>query len=657
MAVNLFKQDYDNSLIDASVNGNYFSTYHNIVTYRQKEEQGFIIGDSPYDNIKLEIIGKDYFLQYAVSSNAGYIDLTYVDGLAPGSILIVEEEKMLVTQVNYSTKRLIVTRGYDNTTITNHNSSIKATSSVENTVLSNGKSSMTQFLDPIMIYGDISEEDTEFSIIDSFDCGLGSVFSLEDESFEIISKERISDYLFSIVVNRTNPQPHLSGEVFYLTKVVDKEYHPFEYTTSPVKGSAVGERNDMILRLSYTQDGKDYSKDYPLLTYLRLVTVGTIGDSITAGHAAFRAEDHKGTYCCNGVSYDNDNTSEDVTSQYQYWLSYRLGKNYNVYNYGTGEEVGYQVKNRFVKEILSLHPDYLVIQCGTNDLSLFNGASAIAGIDSSATMDEWIFTETPITLLKNGSKTTYYGLVPAIREMVNLALDNGVQPIVGNLLPRNGLTADMRNAFDAYNNWLESYTSSIDGVYMVDYFNAQVDGEYLRDQPGDPVDYDMNDIYSSGVELNEDGSVKKSGDGIHLNSNGYKIMGYCMNIDILFDASVEGFDLYLKPDTTLQPLVGVLDTTSNIYKYPVGYKLMQLNRPKVETRYLYNKGSNNELYYIYFDEKQNVDIYFIQNDEEKEFLSGVLAPDNFLELKIKVSPQSNDNYSSIRIVGRPIEQV
>ena len=134
MAVNLFKQDYDNSLIDASVNGNYFSTYHNIVTYRQKEEQGFIIGDSPYDNIKLEIIGKDYFLQYAVSSNAGYIDLTYVDGLAPGSILIVEEEKMLVTQVNYSTKRLIVTRGYDNTTITNHNSSIKVTSSVENTV-------------------------------------------------------------------------------------------------------------------------------------------------------------------------------------------------------------------------------------------------------------------------------------------------------------------------------------------------------------------------------------------------------------------------------------------------------------------------------------------------------------------------------------------
>ena len=56
-----------------------------------------------------------------------------------------------------------------------------------------------------MIYGDISEEDTEFSSIDSFDCGLGSVFRLEDESFEIISKERISDYLFSIVVNRTNP--------------------------------------------------------------------------------------------------------------------------------------------------------------------------------------------------------------------------------------------------------------------------------------------------------------------------------------------------------------------------------------------------------------------------------------------------------------------
>ena len=55
--------------------------------------------------------------------------------------------------------------------------------------------------------------------------------------------------------------------------------------------------------------------------------------------------------------------------------------------------------------------------------------------------------------------------------------------------------------------------------------------------------------------------------------------------------------------------------------------------------------------------KNETQIFTLYSDEEKEFLSGVLAPDNFLELKIKVSPQSNDNYSSIRIVGRPIEQV
>ena len=47
-----------------------------------------------------------------------------------------------------------------------------------------------------------------------------------------------------------------------------------------------------------------------------------------------------------------------------------------------------------------------------------------------------------------------------------------VVPVVGNLLPRNGLSADMRKAFDAYNNWLQQYVASLDNVYMVDFFNA-----------------------------------------------------------------------------------------------------------------------------------------------------------------------------------------
>ena len=138
-------------------------------------------------------------------------------------------------------------------------------------------------------------------------------------------------------------------------------------------------------------------------------------------------------------------------------------------------------KQIFEKEILSLHPDYTIIQCGTNDLSLFNGATVVSGIDSSATMDEWIFTETPIVLEKNGMRTTYYGLVPAVKAMIALALNNKVVPVVGNLLPRNGLSADMRKAFDAFNNWLKDYVAPLDGVYMVDFFNAQENGKYFLD--------------------------------------------------------------------------------------------------------------------------------------------------------------------------------
>ena len=91
----------------------------------------------------------------------------------------------------------------------------------------------------------------------------------------------------------------------------------------------------------------------------------------------------------------------------------------------------------------------------------------------------------------------------------------------------------------------------------------------------------MNDIYSSGSELNADGTIKKSGDGIHLNSNGYRIMGYCLNIDVLFDASVEGFSLYLKPNASIEPLEGQLDVTTNKFIYKIPFNLVQLNKKRL----------------------------------------------------------------------------
>ena len=165
----------------------------------------------------------------------------------------------------------------------------------------------------------------------------------------------------------------------------------------------------------------------------------------------------------------------------------------------------------------------------------------------------------------------------------------------------------------------------------------------------------MNDKYSSGAELNEDGSVKKSGDGIHLNSNGYRIMGYCLNIDILFDASVEGFNLYLKPDASTEPLDGKLDVVSNKIVYSIPFNLVQLNKEKMATRYLYNKGSHTELCYLCPAVGNDLDIKFVQNDQELDKLSTTLAPGEFLEIKIKVLAKSNSSKGKIIVVGRPIE--
>lgn len=659
MSILLYSKNYDNSFVDASQENGILSTYHNVVTYQTKYNKGYLKGDGQeYSNISLSFKGKTYRLQYTIDNSQQYIDFNEINGIDSSSIVQIDEELIFINSINLATKRAIVTRGYNNTKPESHQSSSLITIITENTKFildGNFTSTLNLFLDPIEINQDIDESILSFQIKDIYDCSLNSVFSNGKEKIKIIKKEKLFDDIYNIEVERENPEPHLIGDKFYLYTLVDNKYHEFSYYTKSIKGTSEGIRNDISLELSYFLNDKQFIQNYDIKTYTRLAVIGTIGDSITAGHAAFRAEDHKGTYCCNGISYDNDNTNEDVTSQYQYWLSYRLGKNYKVYNYGTGEEVGYQVKNRFIKEILSLHPDYIIIQCGTNDLSLFNGANVVSGIEPDSTMDEWIFSETPIVLEKNNNKITYYGLVPAVKEMIKMSKENDIQVIIGNLLPRDGLTSDMKKAFDAYNNWLKEYIPTLEQVYMVDFFNASNNGDFLREDPEDETNYNMNGYFSSGVEFNEDGSIKKSGDGIHLNSEGYKIMGYCMNIDILFDASVEGFELYLTPDFTYPPIEGELDISNNIYIYPIPYNLMQLNREKTLTRYLYNKGVNNELIYIYISEKNGANVSLLNNDKQVEEISDILAADSFFPLTIKVTPLSFNSTIRLTIIGRPLE--
>lgn len=132
-------------------------------------------------------------------------------------------------------------------------------------------------------------------------------------------------------------------------------------------------------------------------------------------------------------------------------------------------------------------------------------------------------------------------------------------------------------------------------------------------------------------------------------------MGYCLNIDVLFDASVEGFSLYLKPDASIEPLEGQLDVTTNKFIYKIPFNLVQLNKEKIATRYLYNKGARNELCYIYPNSNDNLDIKLVQNGQEKGLIAETLAPGNFLEIKFKVIAKGNATTGQIIVLGRPIE--
>ena len=223
MAIKLYQLNYDGSLQDASKTG--FSTYHNIVTYQTKHNTIYLKADDnkKYTLIELSLKGKEYFLQYTINATQAYLDLTNVSGIAPGTILKVDSEQILVESVNYSTKRLTVTRGYHSTTSTPHNSSVKATVMTDYTQLyaidSEGNKIITASgvrnsnIDPIVLLEDIDEIQTQFLISDAFDCAVGSEFTDGIENFVIQEKEEQgNNYL--VTVERDNSIVHLKGEVF-----------------------------------------------------------------------------------------------------------------------------------------------------------------------------------------------------------------------------------------------------------------------------------------------------------------------------------------------------------------------------------------------------------------------------------------------------------
>lgn len=171
----------------------------------------------------------------------------------------------------------------------------------------------------------------------------------------------------------------------------------------------------------------------------------------------------------------------DIESQYPYWLSKRLNNVYDVINKGFGSDRTYNVLARFKADVLDLNPQYCIIQAGTNDI-YWGQAEADGDYDK--------FDKT-IESMKNN-----------IKECVQLCLQNGIVPIIGNLIPRTqAVTIPMvKYGLVEFNKWIADYANNTEGVSYIDFFNAGKDSipPTPLEDPKNP--YALNPIYD-GKEL------------------------------------------------------------------------------------------------------------------------------------------------------------
>ena len=132
---------------------------------------------------------------------------------------------------------------------------------------------------------------------------------------------------------------------------------------------------------------------------------------------------------------------------------------------------------RFRQDVIDLHPKVLVVLAGTNDIAGVTGPTRNEDIEAN------------------------------YASMAELARAHEIRVVFASLLPVNNYTEDAKESFAlrprerilALNNWLKDYCAK-NGPQYLDYFSAVVDDK---------------------------GMLKRdlTGDGLHPNDAGYKIMG------------------------------------------------------------------------------------------------------------------------------------
>ena len=361
---------------------------------------------------------------------------------------------------------------------------------------------------------------------------------------------------------------------------------------------------------------------YPIYTEVTKLIIACFGDSITAGHPNYWAETGTG----------------DITSQYEYWLSRRLKDEYDVVNKGYGQEKTNDMLERFDRDIKGLGAHYCIILGGTNDW--YQDASTKDLATGYTVMDS---------------------AIDNIKQIVSKCWDNNIYPIVCTLTPRNDITEDGKRLFEYFNDWVKEWTTqqSIIGkdCAYIDFFNAgkDLDPPIPLEDPDKP--YHLNPLCDGDNVYDEAGNMIRSGLGVHMNIQGYKVMGQSIPLT-LFATGNTGFKLYKDSKCTNEEFLNKEELSNQFYEISV--QNVRRGIEKNVIRYIKNIGNYPCLYYIHITDEYNMDYYFVDEDgNKKKYLVGSCNAGMVKPLNIVINTGFDDYVSSFKVhlVSRELTNV
>lgn len=335
----------------------------------------------------------------------------------------------------------------------------------------------------------------------------------------------------------------------------------------------------------------------PIETEIHKIRLCTMGDSITAGHPGYWAESGTG----------------DPQSQYQYWLQKRLGTDFEVQNNGYGSDTTLRCLNRFNRDVVQKHPQYVIIQAGTNDI---HWALAEAK-DDQAYLD---------AKMEQAKTNTI--------AMVDISLANNITPIIGTLIPRTSAKGIYRQALWDFNDWIINYCNSREDVFYVDFYNAGKQNIPPTPLEEPNVPGNMNPLYDGDSRFDEYGNLIRRGQGVHPSVVGYKLMAEAVPLS-LFKSLISDVKIYLdEACLTEENNIVYADTTK---EYNMTFKNLNRGRSRVTNRYIKNLSNNPVLYSLYATKEAGLDIKFsIDGVEYKDVINGLISSGGIIKLYIQL---------------------